>query len=201
MKKRLLILTTAAMMMFATACGGSEPASTTPAADTTAAKTEAVVTTEAQTTEAVTTEAPTEAKSNIYFDGDTMKIVDGELTITDVKVMDPDSSWGEENKKIVISYSFTNTNSTGEALEPSTFWFACFQVKQEDSNAEYDLDIAMMPDDMLELSDNGNASVKVGGTLEAAIAYELKFDGKPVKIIGSQGMFGDVLGTKIVETK
>ena len=193
-------LITAMLMatLICTACGGSTPTETT----TPVAEVQTAAAAEAQTTEAATTEAPTEeTKGDIYFDGDTIKIVDGELTIKDVEIVDPDTSWGEETKKIVITYEFTNTNSKGEPLMPWSFWTACFKVTQEDENAVYDLEAGITPDSKSDIRDNDFVEVKVGGTMTAVTTYLLKFEGEPVKITASQGMMGDVLGEKIVETK
>ena len=115
------------------------------------------------------------------------------ITITDYKVIQPGETGNEYGEKPVIAfwYDTTNTGSASE-INASTAWILVFEAVQDnDPNAVNTLSMGMLPDQ--QFLDSQSESIKDGGTVSNAVAYELDDTTTPVTLVASD-MLGNEYG-------
>ncbi len=88
------------------------------------------------------------------------------------------------------------TNLTDDSLDPSTAWiFAMTAYQDNNPNAENKLDVGMLPDD--SFSDTQLESIKKGGTVQNAVAYELDDTVTEVKLVASENFGITEIGSMV----
>lgn len=115
------------------------------------------------------------------------------ITITDYKVIQPGETGNEYGEKPVIAfwYDTTNTGSASE-INASTAWIMVFEAVQDnDPNAVNTLNMGLLPDQ--QFLDSQVESIKDGGTVSNAVAYELDDTTTPVTLVASD-MLGNEYG-------
>lgn len=137
-------------------------------------------------------ESSVEASSSTFSDG--VLTTDGyTITITDYKVIQPGETGNEYGDVPVIAfwYDTTNTGSTTD-IDASSAWIMVFDAIQDnDPNVVNTLDMGLLPDQ--QFLDSQTQTIKVGGTVSNAVAYELDDTTTPVTLVASdiiEGEFG-----------
>lgn len=117
------------------------------------------------------------------------------IKIIDHKVIPIGQKGNEYGEKPVIAFWYKVTNLSGKKTEPSTAFIMDITAYQDNNpNAENELNVGSLPDD--RFLDSQTETIKKGGTVENAIAYELDDLKTPVDLVAS-----DDLGmTKIGKT-
>ncbi|WP_397537703.1 DUF5067 domain-containing protein [Rummeliibacillus pycnus] len=183
MKKKLMYVAPMALALLLAACGGTEDKNNSKG-DT---KTETTVSTQKDTK----AEASTDEK--YYFKDGIVKIHDLEIEITKEKVIKPGEKGNEYGEKPVLALWYKVKNLTDKEIDPSTAWFAVFEVIQDNNkNSVNKLEVGSLPDE--RFLDSQLETIKKDGTVENAVAYELDDLKTPVKLIASQGIGGKKLG-------
>ena len=141
-----------------------------------------------------------EEKIDVYFKDNEAKLNDLKINITETKVILPGEPGNEYGEKPVFAIWYDVTNLSDKELDPSSAWFIVFEVIQDNNpNSINKLDVGMLPDD--RFLDTQSETIKKGGTVRNAVAYELDDLITSVTIIASQGLLGDELGKKEFEIK
>lgn len=122
------------------------------------------------------------------------------VTITSHRVIPVGQPGNEYGDKPVIAIVYKTTNLTSAAVDPTTAWIGSFQATQDnDPNAVNELNLGSTPGD--QYLDSQTESIKQGGTVENAVAYELDDETTPVKLTAKEDLFGDDLGSVTYELK
>ena len=108
-------------------------------------------------------------------------------------MIQPGETGNEYGEKPVIAfwYDTTNTGSASE-INASTAWIMVFEAVQDnDPNAVNTLNMGLLPDQ--QFLDSQVESIKDGGTVSNAVAYELDDTTTPVTLVASD-MLGNEYG-------
>lgn len=186
MKKSVLALVLV-LLLALSACGsdgGDEPSTTSTAPEVT------------EPAAPPASEVPT---SEYYFADNVLVSEDVRIEITDWRVIPVGEEGNEYGDVPVIAFWYTVTNLSGsENVTPIGSWIAMFTAIQDnDPNMVNELEVGMLPDDAY--LDTQMATVKEGGTVECAIAYELDDTTTPVVLHATRGLFGEDLGEQTFE--
>lgn len=119
--------------------------------------------------------------------------VDGVLTtpemkivITEHKIIPVGQTGNEYGSKPVIAFWYETTNLSDEDVTPMNWIYAFTAYQDNNPNAENELEIASLPDD--RFLDSQTETIKKGGTVENAVAYELDDDTTPVDLVASDDL-------------
>lgn len=190
---------TCAVALTLTGCGSSDSDDTAPTASQRTANADAGPTTVASPAEASPAdEGGTDDKPSEGEGEGEATFVDGVLTtpelkivITEHTVIPAGEKGNEYGDKPVIAFWYETTNVAGGDITPMDFimYFTAFQ--DNNPNAENELNVAGLPDDRFR--DSQMETIKEGGTVENAMAYELDDDTTPVDLVASE-LFMDEIG-------
>lgn len=194
MKKRILaVLLATAMALSLIGCGGSD----TPSAASDPAPASSPVVSEPAASESAQSE-PEVPQSEYYFADNVLVTANFKIEITDYKVIQPGDAGNEYGEKPIIAFWYNTTNISGEETDPMTAWIFSFTAIQDnDPNMINELEVGMHPDDTL--LDNQMATIKQGGTIANAMAYELDDLTTPVTLTASVDFGFSELGTQTFE--
>lgn len=194
MLKRFMSMLLAAMMAaFLIGCGGGDAQDA--AADSGPASSPVVSEPAASEPAQSEPEAP---ESEYYFADNVLLTEDFKIEITDYKVIQPGEVGNEYGEKPIIAFWYNTTNISGEETDPMTAWIFSFTAVQDnDPNMINELEVGMHPDDTL--LDNQMATIKQGGTIANAMAYELDDLTTPVTLTASVDFGFSELGTQTFE--
>lgn len=148
---------------------------------------------QAQTSEAAeTTEAP--QNGNLVYD-------DGKerYEVTSYKVIHPGEVGNEYGQKPVIAFWYKATNLNKEGMSPMNFIGNFYAVQDNDPNRINELEVGSLPDD--NFTDTQMEEIKIGGTVENAIAYELDDLETPVELIGGNRFASEKAVSKLYKIK
>lgn len=193
MTKRVLAILMAAMMIcMLAACGGdTQDAASDPAPAS------SPVVSEPAASEPTQSE-PEASESEYYFADNVLLTEDFKIEITDYKVIQPGEVGNEYGEKPIIAFWYNTTNISGEETDPMTAWIFSFTAVQDnDPNMINELEVGMHPDDTL--LDNQMATIKQGGTIANAMAYELDDLTTPITLTASVDFGFSELGTQTFE--
>lgn len=141
-----------------------------------------------------------EITKDVYFKDNELKVNDYKIKITDTKVIPVGEVGNEYSDKPVFAIWYEVTNLNGEDVDPTWSWVESFGVIQDnDPNAVNELESAGLPDD--QFLDSQLESIKKGGTVANAVAYELDDLETPVTLIANDGLAGDKLGEQTFNIK
>lgn len=140
--------------------------------------------------------------NDAYFDGTTLKGNTYTIKITSHKVIQPGETGNEHSDKPVLAFWYDTLVSPDYDNDPpidaSTAWLFNFEAVQDnDPNKINELNTAFSPDDAF--SDTSHASIKPGGVVSNAVAYELTDDTTPVTLISES--FGKEFGKTTITLK
>ena len=117
-----------------------------------------------------------------------------EIKILEYKVAAAGSELNQYGNKPAIIFWYEVTNINDETLTPSVAWILRFEAVQDnDPNAVNKLEIGMAGDP--ELSEASYQTVKIGGTVKAAISYSLDDETTPVTLT-AKDLLGKEYGTQ-----
>lgn len=135
-----------------------------------------------------------EPSPKYYFEENILVTEDVRIEIVDCEIIQIGEPGNEHGEKPVIVFTYDTTNLTGnEAVNPISAWIAFFTAVQDnDPNYVNVLDIGMAPYD--EYLDTQSATIKKGGTVRDATAYELDDLETPVLLIAQRIMDDEPLG-------
>lgn len=195
--KKLLSLLLAVFMVFSlVACSSSD---TTEEPEEPSGQEETPEAPDDTEEEKVPEEEETEPDSEYYFADNVLVSEDVRIEITDYRVIPVGEEGNEYGDVPVIAFWYNVTNLTGnDNVTPIGSWIAMFTAIQDnDPNMVNELDVGSLPDDAY--LDTQMATVKEGGTVDCAIAYELDDTTTPVTLQATRGLFGEELGEQTFE--
>lgn len=103
------------------------------------------------------------------------------IVITEHKLIPVGDEGNEYGDKPVIAFWYEITNLTDDDVSPLN-WIYYFTAYQDNNpNAENELNISSLPDD--RFLDSQTETIKEGGTVENAMAYELDDETTPVDLV------------------
>lgn len=108
------------------------------------------------------------------------------IEITRYKVIKAGQTGNEYGDKPVIAFWYKTTNLSGDDVDPMAFIFNFEAYQDNNPNAENKLDVGALPDD--RFLDSQTETIKKGGTVENAIAYELDDLVTPVDLVAIEGL-------------
>lgn len=113
------------------------------------------------------------------------------ITITDYKVIQPGETGNEYGDVPVIAFWYDTTNTGSESdINASSAWIMAFDAIQDnDPNVVNTLNMGLLPDS--QFLDSQTQTIKEGGTVSNAIAYELDDTTTPVTLVASDIMDGE----------
>jgi hypothetical protein len=119
------------------------------------------------------------------FDGTILKGNTYTIKITDHKVIQPGEKGNEYGQKPVIAFWYDTLVAADYdnslPIDPTSAWITNFEAVQDsDPNAVTPLNIATLPDD--QYLNTQTSTIKPGGTVSNAVAYELTDDSAPVTL-------------------
>lgn len=113
------------------------------------------------------------------------------ITITDYKVIQPGETGNEYGDVPVIAFWYDTTNTGSDSdINASSAWIMVFDAIQDnDPNVVNTLNIGLLPDS--QFLDSQTQTIKEGGTVSNAVAYELDDTTTPVTLVASDMMDGE----------
>lgn len=177
MKKKMLCAVFAAFMALSmTACGGDSGST---AADNGASSSGAANTSESSDN------AAGSFVNNVFENSDV------KIEITDYKVIPVGEVGNEYGEKPVIAFWYNVTNISGTETDPNSAWiFNLKAIQDNDPNAINELEVGLLPDDAF--LDSQTQTIKQGGTVANAVAYELDDTTTPVILVAEDIIFGEI---------
>ncbi|TQR27200.1 DUF5067 domain-containing protein [Lysinibacillus sphaericus] len=156
---------------------------------------------ETKTTASTDKTTDKEAKSDdVYFKDNEVKIEEVKINITETKVIPVGEKGNEYGEKPVFAIWYSTTNLSDKDINPISAWGAVFTAIQDNNaNAINELEVGMLPDE--RFLDTQLETIKKGGTVEDAIAYELDDLETPVTLVANQGIGGKELGKQDYQIK
>lgn len=156
---------------------------------------------ETKTTASTDNKADKEAKNDgVYFKDNEVKIEDVKIKITETKVIPVGEKGNEYGEKPVFAIWYDTTNLSDKDINPTSAWAAVFTAIQDNNpNSVNELEVGLSPDD--RFTDSQLETIKKGGTVQDAIAYELDDLETPVTLVANQGIGGKELGKQDYEIK
>lgn len=138
-------------------------------------------------------EEPAAEPSGPSFADGVLTTEDMRIEITKHKVIPVGAKGNEYGDSPVIAFWYSVTNLSGSRMDPSSAFLFAFKAYQDnDPNAENELNVGMLPDSRFR--DSQLSSIKKGGTVKNAVAYELTDEQTPVTLVAKDGLLGDEIG-------
>ena len=188
MKKSLLLVSALALSLVV-GCGNKDEETKTP-----------TDTTQNETNTENTKENSTETNNDVYFKDNVAKLENVKIKITETKVIPIGEKGNEYGDKPVFAIWYETTNLSDEDIDPSSSWIGSFEAVQDNNpNAINTLEVASLPDD--QFLDSQSETIKKGGTVKNAVAYELDDLETPVTLIATDGIAGDKIGEQTFNIK
>lgn len=188
MIKKTIILTSALTLAIISGCGNQDEA-TNNGSDSANKE----VTTENANVEK-------ETDDELYFKDNEAKLNDLEIKITETKVIQIGEQGNEYGEKPIFAIWYEVTNLSDKEIDPNIGWIAVFEAVQDNNpNAINTLNVGGLPDE--QFLDSQSETIKKGGTVKSAIAYELDDLETPVTLIATQGFDGNKLGEQTFNIK
>lgn len=135
-----------------------------------------------------------------YFKDNIAEIEDVKIEITDVKVIPAGNPGNEYGEKSLIVFYYKTTNKTDKDIDPMSAWMAVFTAYQDnDKNRLNELRAGHLEDE--RFYETATETIKKGGTVEGAEAYELDDETTPVLLKATKGVAGAEIGSKEYDIK
>lgn len=146
-------------------------------------------------TETATAETPKkESKESNELKDNTAKLDDVDVKVLETEFMPKGTYEGQTADQLIVTYEVTNKSD--KEIDAMIGYLAAFEATQEDANSERKLDVGMTPtnEKYKFVSENQMNSIKKGGTVKSATAYDLKDTTTPVILHATKGVGGEKLG-------
>ena len=188
MKKSLLFVSALALSIVV-GCGNNDEGTKTPSDSA-----------QNETNTENTNENSTANNKDVYFKDNEAKLEDVKIKITETKVIPVGEKGNEYGDKPVFAIWYETTNLSDQDIDPISGWIGNFEAVQDNNpNAINTLEVASLPDD--QFLDTQSESIKKGGTVKNAVAYELDDLETPVTLIATDGIAGDKIGEQTFNIK
>ena len=147
-----------------------------------------------QTVEAPSTEttAKPAAIESSFVDG-VLTTPDLKVVITEHRIIPVGEPGNEYGSKPVIAFWYDITNISGEAMNPMTWVMVITAYQDNNPNSMNRIEIGGMPDERFVQTQL--ESIKQGGTVQSAFAYELDDLTTPVDLVASDDLGMTEIGT------
>ncbi len=126
------------------------------------------------------------SESKATFKNGVLTTPELKIQITRYKIIEVGQNGNEYGEKPVIAFWYKTTNVSGDEVDPMAFIFHFNAYQDNNPNAENELDVGSLPDD--RFLDSQTETIKKGGTVENANAYELDDLDTPVDLVASEGL-------------
>nr|WP_269108510.1 DUF5067 domain-containing protein [Lacticaseibacillus saniviri] len=133
------------------------------------------------------------------FKNNKLTLTDLDIQITQEKVIPVGQKGNEYGKKPVIAFWYKVTNKTGKEIDPSIFISLFEAVQDNDKNKVNKLNVAALPDE--RFLDSQSQTIKKGGTVENAVAYDLTDETTPIKLTATVPATGKEAGSQTYDIK
>lgn len=114
------------------------------------------------------------------------------ITITEHKVIPVGGPGNEYGEKPVIAFWYEITNIAGENVTPMNWIYDIRAFQDNNPNSVNELEIGMLPD--ARFMETQSETIKPGGTVENAVAYELDDETTPVDLVASDDLGATEIG-------
>jgi hypothetical protein len=131
------------------------------------------------------------AEEGPTFENGVLTTPDLKIQITRYKVIEAGQKGNEYGDKPVIAFWYTTTNLSGDDVAPTDFILYFNAIQDNNPNAVNELEVGSLPDD--RFLDSQMETIKKGGTVENAVAYELDDLVTPVELVATEGL-DEVIG-------
>ncbi|SDS85780.1 protein of unknown function [Nocardioides scoriae] len=111
---------------------------------------------------------------------------DLKIQVTRHKVIKAGQRGNEYGTKPVIAFYYKTTNVSGQKTDPLSFIANFIAYQDNNPDAENQLEVGSLPDD--RFLESQMETIKKGGTVESAIAYELDDLKTPVDLVATDGL-------------
>lgn len=142
-------------------------------------------------------EGSSSANTNVGFSDNVLVTDDYTIKITDYRVIQPGEEGNEYSDVPVIAFWYDTTVTTENPnveINPSFAWItAMTAIQDNDPNMVNELSLGMLPDDSCR--ETQMATIKPGGTVSCAVAYELDDTTTPVMLV-AEDILGDEYGSQ-----
>ena len=139
-------------------------------------------------------------RNGAYFKNGEVKINDIKMKITKTEVIQPGDPGNDDGEKPILVIWYDTTNVQSEHMTPDTAWDVVFTVTQ-DNDPNVVNKLGKYHETNIPEYENSLKEIKVGGTLESIVAYELNDLETPITLTATQGLMGDKLGEEEIEIK
>jgi hypothetical protein len=147
-------------------------------------------TTQAAQSEEPAAEKPA-AEEGPTFENGVLTTSEMKIQVLRHKVIKAGQKGNEYGDKPVIAFWYKTTNLSGDDVDPTDFIFHFNAYQDNNPNAVNELEVGSLPDD--RFLDSQTETIKKGGTVENAIAYELDDLVTPVELVATEGL-DEVIG-------
>ena len=120
------------------------------------------------------------------------------IQITRHEIIEVGEKGNEYGEKPVIAFWYKTTNLTNADVSPMDFIYHFTAYQDNNPNAENEIGVASLPDD--RFLDSQMETIKKGGTVENAVAYDLDDLVTPVDLVATEGL-DDLVGKATYELK
>ncbi|MFT4156541.1 MAG: DUF5067 domain-containing protein [Microbacterium sp.] len=172
MNKLSVYVAVGALALALTGCAG---VASTPGEDDPASTTSTLTPSEASPEEASSTESS--------FVDNVLTTPEFTIKITSYRVIPVGQAGNEYGSKPVIAFWYDVTNLTDADIDPMQWLFVFTAVQDNDPNAVNELQVGGLPD--VAFLDTQTQTIKKGGTVSNAVAYDLDDETTPVELIAS----------------
>ena len=133
-------------------------------------------------------------KKTAYFKDNKLVTKDYDLTITQTKVIQVGDTGNEYGEKPVLAFWFQIHNKKAKDLDPNGAWIDVMSAIQDNNkDSVNELDIGSLPDE--KFLDSQSDKIKIGGTVDMAVSYELDDTTTPVKLTAKDMVTDKTLGS------
>ena len=141
-----------------------------------------------------------EPEASTCFKDNIIETDDFKIEITGYKVIPVGEAGNEYGDKPVIAFWYNTTNVSGKEIDPNTAWiFNVTAIQDNDPNAINTLEVGMAPD--MSFIDSQLETIKKGGTVANAVAYELDDLETPVLLQVKDLITDEVCGEQTFKIK
>jgi len=131
------------------------------------------------------------AEEGPTFEHEVLTTSDIRIQVLRHKVIKAGQKGNEYGEKPVIAFWYTTTNLSGDDVDPTHFIYHFRAYQDNNPDAVNELDVGPLPDD--RFLDSQTETIKKGGTVENAMAYELDDLVTPVELVATESL-DDVIG-------
>jgi hypothetical protein len=131
------------------------------------------------------------ASSDPVFENGVLTTPEMRIEVTSHRVIEPGAKGNEYSDKPVIAFYYSTTNLSGGDVSPMDFVLNFEAYQDNDPDAVNSLEVGSSPEE--RFLDSQSETIKKGGTVENAVAYELDDTTTPVELVASD-FLGDEFG-------